>query len=29
MISKERLLDVFWKDRYVEDGALKHCVAEI
>jgi DNA-binding winged helix-turn-helix (wHTH) protein/predicted ATPase len=29
MITKERLLDVLWKDCYVGDGALKHCVAEI
>jgi DNA-binding winged helix-turn-helix (wHTH) protein/tetratricopeptide (TPR) repeat protein len=29
MIPKERLLDVLWKDCFVGDGALKHCVAEI
>lgn len=29
MISKDRLLDILWKDCYVGDGALKHCVAEI
>ncbi len=29
MIAKERLLDILWKDCFVGEGALKHCVAEI
>jgi DNA-binding winged helix-turn-helix (wHTH) protein len=29
LVTKDQLFNALWQDRYVEDGALKHCMAEI